>query len=275
LVFVKKIALVAILLFLSFSASSGLTQPPEQNISPSSDNGGAAAQANNADGDISPSAIRNIRKSVNEEPGQTADQNAAKNKDRDAPRSLDWFLLGDNPAQATMAWASVAASAFSLLAIVLLFLTLRDARRSDERQMRAYMHVRVSVETQADHFRISLVGKNHGQTPAYRVMARCSWSDQMTDTDHSLMPERSRGSLGPGEELHMTALTNAAPYPGESLTEEQCVAIRTGATCLYVYGRIDYVDAFNKPRWTTFRHRLERKPEGLRLTVASDGNDSN
>jgi hypothetical protein len=42
----------------------------------------------------------------------------------------------------------------------------------------------------------------------------------------------------------------ALSYP---LTREQFDSLVTGKTTFYVLGRIDYVDIYSKPRWTTYR----------------------
>lgn len=158
----------------------------------------------------------------------------------------------------------------------ILFVEVRGKRR----ELRAYVHV---TEHTMDDFtpgknpKPSLVIKNSGQTPAYRVIVLSYAGILPTETStfpirHDLDAKRSMYVLGPGGERfkQQTELGKLNHEQWKSVMEDKTHR-------LFVWGRIEYEDAFKKPRWTDFRYFwntdiFERR--GLILAADSQGNDA-
>jgi hypothetical protein len=76
-------------------------------------------------------------------------------------------------------------------------------------------------------------------------------------------------SLGPG-----VGLTNTPWYP-RALTPAEIADVAIGAKAIYLYGRVEYEDAFLKKHFTAFRLRYTGTfppPDVMQLTFAADGN---
>lgn len=119
--------------------------------------------------------------------------------------------------------------------------------------------------------------KNTGQTPAYMVE---DWVMIVIDDwpiPRSLPPPtpadiegRGRSIINPGQAISITGRTTWQILP------KQIVDIQKGDSAVYIYGRIDFVDAFGKPRWVTYRLAGRSVAESVRdLQVCQDGNDAN
>lgn len=214
---------------------------------------------------------------------------------------------GDLEAQAKMAvWAErmtyvTGASAFvSILGIVLLFVTLRQNRRSMKIALmgvrRANASVRVSRQTAERQLRAYLnyfngrvmnFGKpgayvraqvvNRGQTPAYEVRLRQSAVLAPLPLTEPLRhgPEKkltNAGVLQPGDDFGLTVTVTP------DLTEEQAKAVNDGAAAIYFFGEIEYRDAFGQFRWSRYRMMLRgdfKENPAHGLVVCEEGNDAN
>lgn len=125
--------------------------------------------------------------------------------------------------------------------------------------------------------------KNTGQTPAYKFTCQVKMTagpfPQTNFTISEEDAEHTPGNLGPEGAVSYT------PTKDTLLTREQAKDVIAGKWAIYVFGRIDYVDAFKIPRWTTFRtlargdHGVmftakEGEEDVLLLTTHEDGNDA-
>ena len=187
----------------------------------------------------------------------------------------NWFaeFIGDPTAVFT----------FALFAVTLLlfFATrglVKSAERTAVRQLRAYVFCnnvtfvdsgrlaqaadqmnRGELKTMlprlsAPNIPVALISiRNSGQTPAYGL-AHFAYIDVMeTRVEHAInIPEipanAPRNPLGAGAE----ATKNLDRGP---LTQQDIADILTATRAIYVFGRIDYRDAFGRNRWSTYKLR--------------------
>jgi hypothetical protein len=136
-----------------------------------------------------------------------------------------------------------------------LWVSTRDlvtgAEKTAERQLRAYISHQddCSVEWQmvADRRRFvaHTVVRNFGQTPAYRCK-----STQQIDIFEDIDPSLSHGELegdvimGPSSNRH-----GSIPL---TISNEDYTLVQKGQKFIFVWGRIEYVDAFGKDRFFEF-----------------------
>lgn len=166
--------------------------------------------------------------------------------------------------------------------------TLNHLRRSTERQFRAYLFLQsgdifegsmlappVLTKTGFPWVHISI--KNSGQTPAYEVISWLQIAVSTPANENTLampLPLRrvSANNLGPGS----TFTKNL--WFDRPLTPPEIVDIGTGTRGIYLYGRIEYRDAFDVSRFTNFRLRYNGVFPPLPNSIfnfCEGGNDAN
>jgi hypothetical protein len=99
---------------------------------------------------------------------------------------------------------------------------------------------------------VSMLIKNSGQTPAYKVV---SWAqiavifmrDEQTALVVPPVAERFSNTVG------ASGLFNKALWYDRPLAANEIADIAAGVRAIYLYGRIEYRDAFKKKRFTNFR----------------------
>tara|TARA_R110000868_G_scaffold33892_4_gene122748 strand:+ start:552 stop:1418 length:867 start_codon:yes stop_codon:yes gene_type:complete len=220
----------------------------------------------------------------------------------DAQREANDIARRDLTAQLAMAsatehmkfsaWIQVG---IGIIALFLLFLTVRytktaadhtknmlntakegvvDARLNAERQLRAYVYVDgISISWAGRVPEAVVVIKNLGQTPAYRTTNVFFIGDGEDNDFANFEYEHplSRDDLPPGG-------IRKATIKFESFDTNLTVAATSGLHSIYIWGRIEYIDAFNQPQWTEYRHRMGRKtkPEVpvFDMEPCPDGNKS-
>jgi hypothetical protein len=168
---------------------------------------------------------------------------------------------------------------------------VKHARTSAEQQLRAYVMVEsISViypsKSQLrppsgggparEHLVAFVKVKNSGATPARKVtgLVRC---DRFAQAAECAIPDRPQGNggsvIGPGHSdkfEYREKVVNAAQFTSD------IAALRTGPLNLYVWGRIDYEDAFEQERVTFFRHVARRDridDDGAEVIACAEGND--
>jgi hypothetical protein len=146
-------------------------------------------------------------------------------------------------------------------------------------QLRAYVFAtdaRVKTLPEREEPSIVVAFTNTGQTPAYKLtisggkkVAEYPLTIDLTTEDVSIRA----GALGAGLPFHIT-LNDLL------LTENERQEMSGGKMAIYVFGRVEYKDAFCCRRWTTYRyygfgsaHPLS--PDRGQLHVHADGNDAN
>jgi len=168
-------------------------QEVEQHVSPAEARGEAHANPNDGGEYVSPGALHDVGQSMNGEGSGYPDQANTEHEGRDAPWPWEWILLGDNPAQATMAWASIVAAFAALLAAVLLWLTFSATRRIGEAQTRAYLSIGGGEYdvTQA-YLTINMQIRNSGNSPARESLLRTTFSASLKKESRGNMPQQER-----------------------------------------------------------------------------------
>jgi hypothetical protein len=170
------------------------------------------------------------------------------------------------------------------LATLLLWGATRDlvdgAEITAERQLRAYIFVGEMEVTGAGTPKAQVVIKitNTGQTPGYDVTvstASCTFDvpGEITFDPTAVGPDSSRFVLGPraGGQRNIPLGTHCVTHP------EHIAAMKAGKGVLYVWGEILYRDAFNKSRYTRFRHMIGGSvgwPDDGKVTVCPEGNEA-
>jgi hypothetical protein len=171
----------------------------------------------------------------------------------------------------------------------------RETRKTGERQLRAYVlnfsanlfdgsTMPQAFVDRSDQPGVSLVLKNHGQTPAYRVRHVCEIViAPVSNESRMFVPP---GLNDPGFVLGPDATSSMAKWLNRPITPQEQAAIVGGGMAIYVFGRIEYLDAFKKPRWSTYRLRHcgnawppivmhSTGPASVAMDFCPDGTDAN
>ena len=143
------------------------------------------------------------------------------------------------------------------------------------RELNAYVFVERWTLTPAPEgqpLKAVVVIKNFGETPAYRLRI----SPGLVLGSEEQIPSAQSGSgsvlgaLGPGATYEVTMR--------EKVTAADMEKVSAGRLKLFVFGRVEYEDAFkNTGRWMTFRVMAAGPPAGpelWKLISCEQGNDS-
>jgi hypothetical protein len=218
----------------------------------------------------------------------TGDQETSDGDEPDK-RQPDWCDLAAQQSMAEStrgmhwaAWATVAFTGFGAFLIWRTLLATQDTvietRRIGERQVRAYVGVTdISIErTDTDSPTVKLKIKNGGQSPAYKIAIRTGYvvnfkgSPQHADQNREQV---ERGfDIGPGQEIHHPV------YVAELIWAVAQSTIRNKAGRFFIFGRIDYEDAFEVARETLFRFEFYETEDGIKdgehFSITAEGNRS-
>jgi hypothetical protein len=155
--------------------------------------------------------------------------------------------------------------------------TLRAQINSSERQLRAY--VLPTSRGEIDDFgsekpiKAILEFKNSGQTPAHKLRIRMFISAGTFPMPKISLPDpkpETRLVLGPGTTYVVVA------QMGRILTVEEVNQIKSGSAAVYVFGELDYSDAFEKHWCSHFKYFMGGSASTTlpgTLTEYQDGND--
>ena len=143
-----------------------------------------------------------------------------------------------------------------------------------QRQLRAYVFVVEALRTRrgdTDPWVIQVRIKNFRQTPAYRAQVRVKVKimdpvDEATFGFPLPTTGDSQFDFGPGHE-HTTRIE----IPG--LAGDVWDDFKAGRIAIYLWGRVDFVDAFNENRWMHFRH-IQQGGYILNLSNCTKGNET-
>lgn len=157
------------------------------------------------------------------------------------------------------------------------------ARENAERQLRAYVLPVAGYVERAEIRGTALKAvveiRNAGQTPAYKMTHSITADVRELPLTNSVFdPPYNRPQesyIGPGtNQIFSTKIAI------EEL-EYSMINMSPRLATVFVWGRIDYIDAFDKPRWTTFRLRLGDKaqrpfvgPDRWDIDPCEDGNET-
>lgn len=141
-------------------------------------------------------------------------------------------------------------------------------------QLRAYVgieNVKISNTKGAGPAVVSVVIKNSGQTPAYKVATHFSvrWGARNEiDLAPLMQPGGSSDFMSPGDQRE-----TEMEIP-RKLLEQILERIDSGTMQLFALGLIEYDDAFGDKRTTTFRAVAERPLRDGALALDTEGNEA-
>lgn len=156
---------------------------------------------------------------------------------------------------------------------------LEHLAETSERQLCAYVFPVEAVLTNFDvghPVECKIVIKNSGQTPAYRlthaaIIGLANFPPEGSFPECDASQATSRTNLGPGAPLDKFG-ERSVP-----LSADEFGRLQAGTAALYLFGRIDFVDAFKRPRWVKYRYMTGGTagigPKG-RLAICEDGNET-
>jgi hypothetical protein len=189
-----------------------------------------------------------------QEPQRTTNANAAQEpKNNESPWEIGAIILG---------------SIFTGIIAVYAIRQFEESRRSSERQLRAYLSVVVGAGIYQERlkglrFEARPIILNNGATPAYKVrfsaVARII-PDKLAATYEFKMPTMlpvSQASIGPKENRIMSAV-----YPRMIPDHRAKKVVLGDKIALWVWGVVEYEDAFEQPRYTQFCQRLDWRSDG-------------
>jgi hypothetical protein len=207
------------------------------------------------------------------------DTNANEGQDKGRDSWFSGWSLSDKIA--------AIASLVSLLQFIALFCTVYVMVRTARRQLRAYvlpesgglwegMMLNPQMPVHAGEPGVTLLFKNSGQTPAYNYI---SWAQIIVAE-----PTNAHTLTAPSLQRQFPAIVGAggtiskALWFGRPLTQSEIADVAVGAKLIFVYGRIEYVDAFRRKRWANFRLQYGGAfppPPNVIFNFSDSGNDSN
>jgi hypothetical protein len=138
-----------------------------------------------------------------------------------------------------------------------------DQREFWQRQMRPYLSVRFGSVVLQDRetnyrFEVRMILVNTGHTPAHNVSYNAKADILPSPLAENFMfeipesPAGSAGVLGPQQVFIISASVD------RMYSDEEIAEISTGSTRrLYMYGAVNYTDAFGVNRYTNFSQRVE------------------
>jgi hypothetical protein len=152
-----------------------------------------------------------------------------------------------------------AALVFAAVAAAAALWTVYTMKDSAERQLRAYISIEdgavVMNSPALGHVTAFIRFKNGGATPGYKVRAWQRFSRRPTQEDpfHEAHPFESEGVHGSGDIFSLSTTL--------AITPEQLQAVREGSVSFFVWGRVEYLDAFDDPHYFTFKTVMSGPPE--------------
>jgi hypothetical protein len=172
--------------------------------------------------------------------------------------------------------------------VLISYFTFRAIRNSSERQLRAYVlpenaglydGSQITPQPVANKINapgIAMLIKNSGQTPAYSVVSSMQIAVIPPGTENTL-------EVNPlGQKFTLTLGANGTFtktwWFERPLIAAEIADIAIGAKAIYLYGRIEYRDAFKKSHFSNFRlHYIGQFPPpqpNAMLNFSLSGNDS-
>lgn len=182
---------------------------------------------------------------------------------------------------------AIATFVLALAAIAQFELTRRTAKR----QLRAYVAMESASLVdgtkidppphidRTDQPGVVITVRNSGQTPARDVLHWAQLDVATVDREWAMNPPSALARISPSMISPQGTLTKGL-WLDRQLSSTEKEGIRDGSRGIYLYGRIEYVDAFKRKRWATYRLRYSSSawpPYGnnASMTFCNEGNDSN
>lgn len=136
--------------------------------------------------------------------------------------------------------------------------TIDAAEDSNERQIRAYVHIqsicRQNSRDDPNIYEMIVTYRNYGQTPAYDVRAWMGVDVKGVPADSEFI--RPSGTMPLGTEILPPGRHSEFLLPlGGELKPCAAALMSVGKAAIYTWGEIKYRDAFGRNRTTKFRYR--------------------
>ena len=162
------------------------------------------------------------------------------------PPPRDWVDYATAAFAFLAALGGIAAAIFTFWQASTARNQLALAQDTEQRQLRAYVFPTdgwsADVGT-AQPARASLNFKNSGQTPAYDLTVREHFAGTAYPLQKQLEAsptQETKAVLGPGATFHVTMTAKRA------VTADELVSINLGKSAFYLYGNVDFTDAFGQ-----------------------------
>lgn len=199
-------------------------------------------------------------------------KNANEESNQPEKNRNDQWLDGWTLAEKIAAIASLA----GFFQVAALIATLWLMRKTALRQLRSYISdvngKAIFVSSAEPRIEIDIQFRNAGQTPAYDVEIRCAHpvlakpNDRPFDTPSPFAPVRT--VIGPGNEFQIRRVIT-------QVSSEQLRQIQNSEKAIWIWGRVDYVDAFKNPWYLVFRCFAMGGGESWKLHPAPEGYEAN
>jgi len=155
--------------------------------------------------------------------------------------------------------------------------TLDHERKSSERQLRAYVFVddtEFSWSRSGKEWGAQFSYRNAGSTPAYDVVVKSGLAlHRVSDPEPAWKIDNTFpiGLIGPNGDKFWDEAFFDEVVPGYHSLRGM---LKGGTHEVFLYGRIDYVDEFDQPRWTEFRYSVggELGYEDFEMSACREGN---
>jgi hypothetical protein len=256
-------AILGLALLLAMIGDSAEQSPPE----PPRQNPGGTQQRTNTeqrDTDQAPPSIIKKLPAQDTQPKPSADEQKRPENWSDA------WALSDKIA--------VISSIAALLQFFALVVTVFVLMRTAKRQLRAYVTIiggNLIIQDKTLHAVLDL--KNSGQTPAYELAI---WSQMKTQPSNIPFVQDRRNDDGIVTTMIVGPSSTTNPRDRLEIPADNDItlpAIRNDQVWVYIWGRIDYRDAFKCKRFVEFRLRSQYLEAERRFVFAGtpEGNKAN
>lgn len=151
--------------------------------------------------------------------------------------------------------------------------TIKTMKAAERRQLRAYVFVgdaRRRKPREKDQWQIFLTIGNYGNTPAYKVRTVIDKKIVDSSEENTFVPdsptiEGSIMQIAPNK-----TITIKHDFPELADVWDDFKAMKK---MIFFWGRTDFVDVFNEPRWITFRV-MQRGDGIITFAYCADGNEN-
>jgi hypothetical protein len=263
------IATTAILILALYSVSWGQSQEAPRQDSQSAQQQTEAQQRGT---EQSPFIIKIL-------PTSEAQKKSSTSAEQAQDKGADAWNLSDRIA--------AIASIVAFLQFVALVATVWMMVRNGRRQLRAYVFperaslvdgtmMQPPVAAHANEPGVALAFRNSGQTPAYKLVswAKIEVIEPIHEASLVVPPLMMQFPTWLGANSEMPK----ALWFGRVLTPNEIADIAAARRVIYLFGRIEYIDAFKRKRWTSFRLAYAGPfppPPGSIFNFCNQGNDAN
>ena len=175
----------------------------------------------------------------------------------------------------------------TLILAVFAFAQFGETRRSSERQLRAYIYPDGTyiqlwddmnpqpLPARPGCLHVTVSVKNSGQTPAHGVLHWGALTVRNVADEDQLEPPAKLEVVSPANVGAGVPLLKST-WSG-TVSPADIHDIETGVKAIYVYGKVEYLDAFNKRRYTRYRLKYAGKfppPPAVSLVICTRGNEA-